>query len=1667
VPQKKVIPLIHKGENVLVSSPTGTGKTLTGFLAIINELFLRSKENGLEDKIECVYISPLKALANDINRNLNEPLREIYKLAEESDMNLPKIRVGLRSGDTTQNDRQKMLRKPPHILITTPESLALSLTAPKFKEKFKDVKYVIVDEIHEVSSSKRGTLLSLNLERLEELSPGFVRIGLSATQAPLDRISNFLCGYENGEPRKCNIVDVDLKRGLDLMTLTPVDDLTTAGFEVANERMYDILVKLIEEHKTTLIFTNTRSATEHVAIRLKARGIDSLEAHHSSLGKEIRLGVEEKLKNGELKCVISSTSLELGIDIGSVDLVVQIGSPKSVSKGLQRIGRAGHSITKLSQGRFVVFNLDDLVECAVLTKAAYDREIDRVSIPEGALDVLSQAVVGMSLEKTWSIDESYNLIRRSYPYRNLTMEDYMSVINYLAGRIENNTIYSKIWYDEEEKVFGKKKSTRMIYFMNIGTIPDDSDYRVIDLSGRHLGQLSDKFVERMTAGDIFVLGARTYAFIRTRGNRVIVRDATGLKPTIPSWTGEMLPRSYDLGTLIGKFRDNIQKSLDKDDLREWLRENYHLDENGARSIISYIRAQTKFNVPTDSHLYVEGYRENGLYSILFLIPLGRRVNDAISRAYAQAISNTYETNTRVTVTDDGFMLTVESSIPIKNVINLIDADNFVDYVKRSIMNTTVFKERFRQCATRSLMVLRRYKGHEVSVVIQQLRSDKVLRAIENIPNFPVVTETYREIMNDMMDVPSALKYVEEVIGRNQYTVKDYSEEASPFSLSLILAGVSDVVLMEERAKLMKELQSRIVDRVYGTEYMDFKIKDPRIVDNFYRSKVPPVSDMESYMELCRHFPMVDITKSRFNSPFPYSSVDTPAIGRELVKEEKLWSISLRGLYWVTEERYGLFRELFARNRPLNEEEQKVLEECNGSTPREIQQSTGYEESQVKNALLALESMYLVRRKFKREAFSYEKIDTYPESSYTVEDLFFDLLNSMGPMTLDEISVRFPVEKDRIVKTLELLESRGKITEEYVTPVFAKQYIVKGDLERILSTASLEPTAIRMSRYMRRFKSTDEYLENLGFFVKDESVKARLISDGKNHDEINIPVIRGRFFKHRPTIMERRLAMALQKLRESPMDEKEQQIYDFLKFGAVTLDAISRELNIDPKEARQIVRSLEHRILVSEDDDTYSRISMEDQLDRKNAMGILLDHFGPLTQNEIMNSFWFYIKAGDLDGIEMHSGLHGTYYGKLPEPVEESIMLPMGDPVSIITGRLVTEASNLNTMFFSKNNLVCILSLEQTQEGMWIDDLIVEKEELLQNFFDYLDERFGGNGLSIIFTGVMENLWDMLEKNGFRKIRDVAIRSSSETELLYSDELFQRSLYCYSQSRVTKRTVMDSIMEARLGIRDATEAYANGIRSTDVDSYFYSDILFNFNGPMNLNSKATMETISLYRTLRGRKIDRLEMDILKIIMDYPKPEEEVLINVQGSHDRAVASIKDLWNRSIICKDSDSKFRYVVEKFELKEAAMILETKILESFGFLDFQLFSEITGNRDEQLYSGTIDIVRKKDGLSNCIILDNKRAVLVTARFLDMRKKSAKPFIIGPRDLFSYIFRNQIKTQTGGTRNFLLIDNLSVKAFSSVKRNRNELKIEEMSGENEIRKEFIKEFSNSGYSIRF
>src|SRR3972149_4755919 len=406
-PQAYAVPRIPARKNVLVSSPTGSGKTLTAFLSIINELYATQIHGELEDRIYCVYVSPLKALANDINRNLETPLRELTELAEKEGKPVPAVRVGVRSGDTSAQERQKQVRRPPHIFITTPESLAIILSTPKFRERFVNVDWVILDEIHEGCSSKRGALLSVCLERLrEQTGKDFVRIGLSATIAPIEEEAKFLAGFDGGKVRDMHIVEVDTRKSLDLAVLCPVRDMTAVPMEGANARMYDLLSHLIDEPRTTLIFTNTRSGTEHVSFKLKERGVEDLEAHHGSLSKVTRLDVEQKLKDGQLKAVVSSTSLELGIDIGYIDLVVQIGSPKSVAKGLQRIGRAGHAYRETAKGRMIVSEPWDLMECATLAKAADDAPIDRVDIPANPLDVLAQAIVAMSLEKRWDVEEA-------------------------------------------------------------------------------------------------------------------------------------------------------------------------------------------------------------------------------------------------------------------------------------------------------------------------------------------------------------------------------------------------------------------------------------------------------------------------------------------------------------------------------------------------------------------------------------------------------------------------------------------------------------------------------------------------------------------------------------------------------------------------------------------------------------------------------------------------------------------------------------------------------------------------------------------------------------------------------------------------------------------------------------------------------------------------------------------------------------------------------------------------------------------------------------------------------------------------------------------------------------------------------------------------------------
>ncbi|WP_297510928.1 DEAD/DEAH box helicase [Thermococcus sp.] len=1344
-PQRYAVLEIHKGENVLISSPTGSGKTLSAFLSAINELILLGKEGKLEDKIYVLYVSPLRALNNDIKRNLEGPLAEIKEVAKELGYELPEIRVGIRTSDTSSYEKSKMVRKPPHILITTPESLAIALNAPKFRERLKTVKYLIIDEVHALAENKRGSHLALSVERLQEMADNdFVRIGLSATIHPLEEIAKFIFGFDDeGNPRPGLIVDVSFAKQTEIKVESVVEDLIYTPANVLSDALYSRLAELIRNHRTTLIFTNTRSGAERVAFNLKKRYPEFeglIEAHHSSLSREVRLDVEEKLKRGELKAVVcvsgdskilteggpveireldasgitgvdslrtkfvkfkephrvpynreglriktrlgfevvatrehrfltvrdgelkwvqagelregdyvavvrrlpsperevsifevlpdsaylhlkkgflqelklsirakfgsirayarhrgwgasyltkqlngvypfrwsrlkallrdagleiggedveritsdkdrytlpptftpgmarllgfwmadgswksgtltlfstdrrmlekygvlskvefgvegiirkqnestwaleipfvllprifktltgntgrkskrgvfpsivyvlpkehkreflagyfdgdgylevkdgriysagfstfnrdfaegirdvllqlgivssirardydevqrfrgreiakkgisytvaviggeylgrffekirpwrsdlsnweelysegysnldvipgigkrlrklrkrlgissyrlqkmglynpikvelgtreisrrnllkllevyekeakdkgmreairdiqelrklaegdvffdriaslepayidyaygvinsetgnyvvngfvsknSSTSLELGIDIGTIDLVVLIGSPKSVNRALQRIGRAGHRLHEVSKGVIIALDRDDLVEVTVLAHNARNRRLDRVKIPKNPLDVLVQHLLGMALNKVWEVEEAYRVVRRAYPYRDLPFEDFMSVLRYLAGEyagLEDRKVYAKIWLEDGR--FGRRgKMTRAIYYMNVGTIPDEAKIRVYTMDKKMIGTVEEEFAERLMPGDIFVLAGRTYEFVKSRGNKIYVVPREGAKPTIPAWFSEMLPLSFDLALDIQRFRREVKGLMNRKDAVRRLMRKYGIDERAARAIIAYFREQARYStVPDDETVLVEEVEKEETWEYFFHTLIGRRANDALSRAFAYAISRWKGCNVGVAINDNGFLLRVpkEARLSEDEIKELFMIEDLREVLKRALDNTELLKRRFRHVANRGLLILRRYVGRSKRLGRQQVMAVSLLKVLkENYPDFPLLREVYREIMEDKMDVENAELFLSWVREGKVKVVVERHAIPSPFAFNLEAIGASDVVLMEDRREMIKRLHRKIM-----------------------------------------------------------------------------------------------------------------------------------------------------------------------------------------------------------------------------------------------------------------------------------------------------------------------------------------------------------------------------------------------------------------------------------------------------------------------------------------------------------------------------------------------------------------------------------------------------------------------------------------------------------------------------------------------------------------------------------------------------------------------------------------------------------------------------------------------------------------------------------------
>ena len=795
--QEQAWPAIAGGENVLVSAPTGSGKTLAAFLWGLDRLVA---EPSPERKTRLVYVSPLKALSYDIEKNLRAPLKGIGG----------DISVAIRTGDTPQKERQAMLRTPPDVLITTPESLYLMLTS-RAREFLTEVDWVIVDEIHAVARTKRGAHLALTLERLEaQAERPLQRIGLSATQRPLEEVGRFLAG----SGRECRIVDAGIRKPLDLKIHVPVDSMVEPDAPAADldalqggeatrrsiwPAIYPELLGLVKQHRSTIIFVNARRGAERLAVRLNELAGEDGEpaqiarAHHGSLAREERLIVEDLLKSGELPCLVATSSLELGIDMGAVDLVIQVESPKSVTAGLQRIGRAGHGVGEISRGRIFPKFRADLLECAVVAKRMRDGDIEATVIPRNPLDVLAQQVVAMvATGDELKVPALHETIRRAYPFAELSRELLDSVLDMLDGRYPSEEfaeLRPRIVWDRVEDTIRARRGALQLAVTNAGTIPDRGLYGVHLPDGRRVGELDEEMVYEARAGQTFLLGASTWRIEEITRDRVIVTPAPGAPGAIPFWRGDGVGRPKELGEALGAF---ARESVDRDPAE--LASEYDLDERAAANVSAFLREQQEATrvVPSDRTIVIERFRDEiGDWRLCVLSPFGGRVHSAWALALSARIRDEFGLESDAIWSDDGIIVHLpDADEPPGAELVLVEPDIVEELVVRELSSSALFGARFRENAARALLLPRAYPGKRTPLWQQRLKAQSLLEVAKRYGQFPIILETYRECLRDVLDLPGLEEVLRGLHTRELSLVEVETGRASPFASSLLFDYVA-------------------------------------------------------------------------------------------------------------------------------------------------------------------------------------------------------------------------------------------------------------------------------------------------------------------------------------------------------------------------------------------------------------------------------------------------------------------------------------------------------------------------------------------------------------------------------------------------------------------------------------------------------------------------------------------------------------------------------------------------------------------------------------------------------------------------------------------------------------------------------------------------------------
>jgi ATP-dependent Lhr-like helicase len=791
---------IASGRDTLIVAPTGSGKTLAAFLWALDHLHRLALERRLEDRVYVVYISPLRALNNDIEKNLREPLAGIRAAAAADGLGPPEVRVAVRTSDTLAAQRQAMTRRPPHILITTPESLYILLTAERFRPALAGARFVIVDEVHALMGTKRGVHLALSLERLQALAeagePGGrpQRIGCSATVGSVEEALAFLGGATARDPV---VVDVGFARELDLQVVAAVDDFLTAPSDTVWDATLQEIAELVQAHRTTLVFAQSRRSAERLARDLNDRITDGrVAAHHGSLSRRARLEAETRLKNGELRALVATSSLELGIDVGAIDLVVQLQSPRNVAAALQRVGRAGHLLTRISKGRIVVTKGEELVEAAAVVRSIRERTLDRIAMPEAPLDVLAQQIVAAVAAESLPVDALYARFRNAAPYRALSREDFLSVVQALAEPLpaEVRGVAPRILWDRVNDRLHARRGSRFLALTSGGTIPDNGLYDVyVADTDLKVGTLDEEFVTESLPGDVFLLGSHAWRLVKVRAERVLVEDAQGMSPTIPFWKGEHPSRSYELGLAVGRLRRDCAERLDAPDFAQWAAAECGLDARAAAALRAWIvkAGEVLDGVPDDRGIVVESFSDEmgGRHAMIHAV-FGMRVNGAWGMALREKLQRRFGLKAEASHVDDGILLSFapgQAPPSFDRLLALVRPEEVDSLLGQALIGSPLFGTRFRHAAVRALFIPRMLKGRRAPAYLLRLKADALLEAVGGQAEFPVVAETLRECFNDALDVPRLKRLLERLHDGALWTRHVDTPLPSPFVYPLLLA----------------------------------------------------------------------------------------------------------------------------------------------------------------------------------------------------------------------------------------------------------------------------------------------------------------------------------------------------------------------------------------------------------------------------------------------------------------------------------------------------------------------------------------------------------------------------------------------------------------------------------------------------------------------------------------------------------------------------------------------------------------------------------------------------------------------------------------------------------------------------------------------------------------